>query len=150
MFYSSMIICKLNVAVVVHANFGFPTCSLLYEETMVRSNVPFVVHVAALLLSTLSCCSTESVYCVTPTQPTGTSCSLCPHNSKCATLSDSAQQAKSFFISNTTMVFLPGDHTLDISITVANISSLTMCGESSSVYSSCLQWASWPQLHEYG
>ena len=32
------------------------------------------------------------------------------------------------------MVFLPGDHTLDMSITVANISSLTMCGESSSGY----------------
>ena len=32
------------------------------------------------------------------------------------------------------MVFLPGDHTLDMSITVANISRLTMCGESSSGY----------------
>ena len=32
------------------------------------------------------------------------------------------------------MVFLPGDHTLDMSITVANISSLTMWGESSSSY----------------
>ena len=32
------------------------------------------------------------------------------------------------------MVFLPGDHTLDMNITVANISSLTMCGESSSGY----------------
>ena len=30
------------------------------------------------------------------------------------------------------MVFLPGDHTLDMSITVANISSMTMRGESSS------------------
>ena len=32
------------------------------------------------------------------------------------------------------MVFLPGDHTLDMNITVANISSLTMGGESSSGY----------------
>ena len=32
------------------------------------------------------------------------------------------------------MVFLPGDHTLDMNITVANISRLTMCGESSSGY----------------
>ena len=32
------------------------------------------------------------------------------------------------------MVFLPGDHTLDMNITVANISSLTVCGESSSGY----------------
>ena len=30
------------------------------------------------------------------------------------------------------MVFLPGDHTLDTNITVANVAMLTMCGESSS------------------
>ena len=30
------------------------------------------------------------------------------------------------------MVFLPGDHTLDTNITVANVTRLTMCGESSS------------------
>ena len=32
------------------------------------------------------------------------------------------------------MVFLPGDHTLDMNITVANKSSFTVCGESSSGY----------------
>ena len=32
------------------------------------------------------------------------------------------------------MMFLPGDHTLDMNITVVNISSLTLCGESSSGY----------------
>ena len=32
------------------------------------------------------------------------------------------------------MVFLPGDHVLDMNITVANISRLAMCGESSSGY----------------
>ena len=98
---------------------------------MVQST-PFMVHVAALVLSTLSCCSAENVYCVTPT---GTSCSLCPHNSiHCATLSEYAQQAKSYFTSNTTMVFLSGDHTLDMNIIFANISRLTMDGEPSSGY----------------
>ena len=98
---------------------------------MVQST-PFIVHVAALLLSTLSCCSAENVYCVTPT---GTSCSTCPHNSThCATLSEYAQQAKSYFTSNTTMVFLPGDHTLYMNITVANISRLKICGQTSSSY----------------
>ena len=93
---------------------------------------PFIVCLVALLLSTLSCCSAENVYCV---KPTDTSCSLCPHNSiRCATLSEYVQQTKSYFTSNTTMVFLPGDHTLDVNITVANISRLTMCGESSSGY----------------
>ena len=97
--------------------------------------VQSIVCVAALLLSILSCCSAEIVYCVTPTQPTDTSCSPCPHNSiHCATLSDYAQKAKSYFTSNSTVVFLPGDHILDMNITVANISSLTMCGKSSSGY----------------
>ena len=37
-----------------------------------------------------------------------------------------------YFTSNTTMVFLPGDHVLDRTITVANVARLTMHGESSS------------------
>jgi len=106
--------------------------NLLFQVMMVQST-PVIVHVAALLLSSLSCCSAENVYCVTPT---GTSCSTCPHiSTHCATLSEYAlQQAKLYFTSNTTMVFLPGDHTLDMNITVANISRLTMRGESSSGY----------------
>ena len=89
---------------------------------------PFIVIVAALLFSTLSYCSAENVYCVTPT---ATSCSSCPHN-HCTTLSEYAQEAELYFTSNTTMVFLPGDHTLDTNITVGNVARLTMCGESSS------------------
>jgi len=86
--------------------------------------------VAALLISTLSHCSAESVYCVTPSV---TSCSSCPHNSaNCTTLSEYAQEAGLYFTSNTTMVFLQGNHTLDTNITVTNISRLTMSGESSS------------------
>ena len=83
-----------------------------------------------LVASLLSYCSAENVYCVTPT---ATSCSSCPHNSaNCTTLSEYAQEAELYFTSNTTMVFLPGDHVLDRNMTVANVSSLTMRGESSS------------------
>ena len=93
------------------------------------------VLVAALLLSTLSCCSAENVYCVTPTVPANTSCSSCPHNAThCATLSEYAQETELYFTSNTTMIFLPGDHTLNMNITAASIIRLTMCGESSSGY----------------
>ena len=85
-----------------------------------------LVLVAALL----SYCSAENVYCVTPT---ATSCSSCPHNSThCTTLSEYAQEAEMYFTSNTTMVFLPGDHTLDTNITVANVAGLTLRGEPSS------------------
>ena len=114
---------------------SFPTvCFMMLQSTpeaMIHFT-PFIDRVAALLLSTLSCCSSENVFCVTPT---GTSCSTCTHiSTHYATLSEYAQQAKSYFTSNTTMVFMSGDHTLDVNVTVANISRLTMCGESSSGY----------------
>ena len=85
--------------------------------------------VAALHINTLPYCCAENVYCVIPT---ATSCSSCPHNTHCATLSEYAQQAELYFTSNTTMVFLAGDHTLDRNITVANVARLTMHGEISS------------------
>ena len=88
------------------------------------------VLVAMLLINKLSYCSAENVYCVTPT---ATSCSSCPHNSThCATLCEYAQEAELYFTSDTTMVFLPGDHVLNVDITVANVTRLTMHGESSS------------------
>ena len=97
---------------------------------MVQSTPSFTVLVAALLINTLSYCSAENVYCVIPT---ATSCSSCPYNSiHCGTLSEYTQKTELCFTSNTTLVFLPGDHTLDMNITVANVTSLTMRGESSS------------------
>ena len=96
-------------------------------------STPPIVHssvlVAALLINALSYCSAENVYCVTPT---ATSCSSCPQNTHCATLSEYAQEAKEYFSSNTTMVMLQGEHVLDTDIIVANVSRLTMYGESSS------------------
>ena len=98
---------------------------------MMAQSPPFTVIVAALLITALSYCSAENVYCVT--QTAATSCSSCLYNStNCTTLSEYAQEAELYFTSNTTMVFLPGDHVLDTNITVANITRLTMCGESSS------------------
>ena len=96
---------------------------------MMVQSVPFIVLVAA-LLNTLSNCSAENVYCVIPT---ATSCSSCPHIlTHCATLSEYTQNAEMYFTSNTAMVFLPGDHVLNVNVTVANVSRLTMHGESSS------------------
>ena len=84
---------------------------------------------ATLLIVTHFYCSAENVYCVTPT---GASCASCPHNSThCATLSEYALEAETYFISNTTMVFLPGDHALDVNITVVSVVKLTMRGDSS-------------------
>ena len=111
-------------------NVMYKISSSLQPFHMMAQHASFIVLVAALLITTLSFCSAENVYCVTPT---ATSCSSCPHNSThCATLSEYAQEAEMYFTSNTTMVFLPGDHTLDTNITVANVSRLTMCGDFSS------------------
>ena len=97
--------------------------------TMVQS-ASFLALVAALLINTLSYCSAEKMYCVTPTI---TSCSSCPHNSiHCFTLAEYAKEAKLYFTSNTTMVFLPGDHVLDTNIKVTNIYRLSMLGQISS------------------
>ena len=87
-----------------------------------------IVLVVALLINTLFYCSAENVYCVTPT---ATSCSSCPQNTHCGTLSEYAQEAEMYFTPDTTMVFLPGDHVLDVNVTVANVARLTMHGESS-------------------
>ena len=108
----------------------YKTSSFLQPFYMMVLSVPFIVLVASLLINTLSYCSAENVNCVTPT---ATSCSSCPHNStNCTTLSGYARKAELYFTSNTTMVFLPGDHVLDANITIANVSWLTMHGESSS------------------
>ena len=93
---------------------------------MVHSTA-FVCLVAALLINTLSYCSAENMYCVTPTATLCSSCSL--SSTHCATLSEYAQEAKLYFTFNTTMVFLPGNHTLDRSVTVANVTGLNMRGE---------------------
>ena len=45
-------------------------------------------------------------------------------------LSEYAQGAELYFTSGTTMVFLTGDHVLDRTITIVNVTSLTMRGES--------------------
>ena len=84
-------------------------------QHMMCQSTTVIALVAALLIKTLSYCSAENVYCVTPT---ATLCSSCPHNNHCASLSEYAQDAKPYFISDTAMVFLPGDHVLDTNITV--------------------------------
>ena len=87
------------------------------------------IILAATLITTVSS-SVENVYCVTPTPTTHKNC---PHNStQWATLTEYAQEAELYFTSNTTLVFLPGNHGLNTNITVANIARLTLFGHSSS------------------
>ena len=89
-----------------------------YFKNMMAQSPSCIVLVAALHLGTLFYCSAENVYCVTPM---ARSCSSCPHNSThCATLSEYAQEGELYCTSDTTVVFLPGNHVLDVNITVAS------------------------------
>ena len=95
------------------------------QNMMVLSTLSLVF-----LLINISYCSAENVYCVTLS--VNASCSSCPRNSSnCTTLSAYTREPELYFTSNTTMVFLPGDHTLNTNITIANVARLTMHGESS-------------------
>ena len=66
-----------------------------------------------------------SVYYVTPA-----STLPCP-GEPCHTLSEFVQQADTYFTSDTTFVFLPGNHTLENGLLVRGITSLTLLGDSS-------------------
>ena len=127
------VIASCELVIIIHKHIVIVTAndrSSAFLQCIMPQSPIFVVLVAVFLINSLFYCSAENVYCVTPT---ATSCSSCPHNStNCTTLSEYAQEAELYFTSNTTVVFLPGDHVLNADITVANVSRLTMHGESSS------------------
>ena len=86
-----------------------------------------VVITLAVLLAIQSVCCTQTTYFVKPTPDTP-----CPSES-CLTLSEYAQGAGPLFTSNTTMVFLPGDHQLYNDMGITNITSFTMVGDSTTL-----------------
>jgi len=60
----------------------------------------------------------------------------CPHNTQlCYILSHIAENPMNYFSSNTTIIFLPGNHTIDTnrSITIANVSNITLEGSGSTI-----------------
>ena len=69
--------------------------------------------------------SAQRTYYVTPTPDTP-----CP-GEPCHTLTEYAEQADQYFISDTAFMFLSGHHILETVITVQAVSNLTLCGNSS-------------------
>ena len=119
-----------HISLIMAANL-YLSAVISTHACMMAQSLPFTVLVAALFIDAFSYCSAENVYCVTSN---ATSCSSCPHNSThCTALSEYAQEAELYFTSNTTMVFLSGDHFLDADITVANVARLTMHGETGKI-----------------
>ena len=85
-------------------------------------------RISLLLLMLLTSCSAQSTYYVTPTPDTP-----CP-GEHCHTLSEYvAGQYFNNLPANTTMEFLPGNHTLEQTISVTNLPQLALCGASASL-----------------
>ena len=90
-----------------------------------------VLEAALFLLFILPLCSAQSTYYVTPTPDTP-----CPgpqDPETCQTFSEYALQSFQYFLSNTTFEFLPGDHVLENSIFVGDVTNLTLRGNSASL-----------------
>ena len=78
------------------------------------------------MLLTAACCAQITHY-VTPTPDT-----LCP-GEPCHTLSEYAAEQYLYPTMNRILVFLPGDHTLEQTMSVKNVNGLTLHGSSSSL-----------------
>ena len=88
-------------------------------------------HYALLILFIwFSGCTTQEKYDVYP---------VCPANEDCLTLSTIVNEKDTYFTSNVTLVFHPGDHSLqDEIVSVADVSNLTLQGSTASNSSDAL------------
>ena len=86
-----------------------------------------VVITLIVLLASQPVCWTQNTYFVKPTPDTP-----CP-SEPCLTLSEYAQGAGPLFTSNTTLVFLPGDHRLYNDMEITDITTFTMVGDSTTL-----------------
>ena len=101
---------------------------ILLMEHVVSTALLLTWQKLLLLLMLLTSCSAQSTYYITPTPNTP-----CP-GEPCHTLSEYvAGQYFNNLPVNTTMEFLPGNHTLEQTISVTNLTWLTLHGDSSSL-----------------
>ena len=97
-----------------------------YQHQQVVSSAVLTQQNLLLLLILLTSCCAQSIHYVTPTTDTP-----CP-GEPCYTLSQYAADKKfNNLPANTTMEFLPGNHTLEQTISVTNLTRLTLRGNSS-------------------
>ena len=88
---------------------------------------------AFLLLALLTPPSTAVVIYVTPTPPVP-----CP-DQPCYNLSYYAKEAAKYLKSNTTMLFLPGEHTFKVQINITNVENFSMISENGTSTVFCKQ-----------
>ena len=63
-------------------------------------------------------------------RPTQISPPLCPLGEQCLTLNEYASNSSQHFLSNTTLIFLQGDHHLDVNVQLENLQNISLLGES--------------------
>ena len=85
------------------------------------------VFLLAVLQTSLLSAHANNTYYVKPTNDT-----QCP-GEPCLTLSQYIQESGRYFVSNTTMLFLPGEHQLDSTFLVENVASFALQGDTSSL-----------------
>ena len=85
------------------------------------------IFLLAVIQTSLPSARAHNTYYVKPTNDT-----QCP-GEPCLTLSQYIQESGKYFISNTTMLFLPGEHELDSTFLVENVTSLALQGNTSSL-----------------
>ena len=78
----------------------------------------------AILLMVLVPVSMQEIHYV---KPLNVSSSSCPHQ-PCLTLEQYAESVPTYFIAGSSFVFLPGNHSLKSSISLSNISNITLMG----------------------
>ena len=98
----------------------------IHENIMV-SSVLGGVFLLAVIQTSLPSARAHNTYYVKPTNDT-----QCP-GEPCLTLSQYIQESGKYFISNTTMLFLPGEHQLDSTFLVENVASFALQGDTSSL-----------------
>ena len=75
-----------------------------------------------LLVTALPFCTTQNTYYVKPTPDTPC------HEDPCHTLSEYVSESGQYFTSNTTIIFLPGEHVLQQNVAVTNVGRLAFIG----------------------
>ena len=102
----------------------FPSDTSVVSSVMATSALVGVFLLAVLPHSVLA---VHHTYYVKPTNDT-----QCP-GEPCLTLSQYIQESGKYFISNTTMLFLPGEHQLDSTFLVYSVTSFALQGDTSSL-----------------
>ena len=97
-----------------------------HQSRMVPQNLGAFITLLLATALPFCMCAAQNTYYIKPTP--STPC----HEDPCNTLSQYMSESEQYLTSNTTIVFLPGEHVLQHNVTVSNVGRLAFIGSSSS------------------